>query len=130
MLKENISAAYIVLDIEIEEPHPIYDRDTQNKAEELGRLGAATKEKLITTSNTEILQRKGILAQPSQKKGKTMAQETTDLVHTFYEDDEYSRQLPGKKDYVSIQKVVHKQKRLVLCSIMNFLLHLKKETQM
>ena len=43
-----------------------------------------------------------------------MTQETTDLVHTFYEDDEYSRQLPGKKDYVSIQKDVHKQEWLVL----------------
>ena len=30
--KENISAAYNVLDIEIEEPSPIYDRDTKNKA--------------------------------------------------------------------------------------------------
>ena len=29
-----------------------------------------------------------------------MAQETIDLVHAFYKDDEYSRQLPGKKDYV------------------------------
>ena len=28
--------------------------------------------------------KKGILAQPSQKKGKTMAQETIDLVHAFY----------------------------------------------
>ena len=36
--KEKISAAYNVLDIEIEEPPPIYDRDTKNKAEELDRL--------------------------------------------------------------------------------------------
>ena len=46
-----------------------------------------------------------------------MAQETIDLVHVFYEDDEYNRQLPGKKDYVSIQKGVHKQKWLVLCNL-------------
>ena len=46
-----------------------------------------------------------------------MDQETIDLVHAFYEDDEYSRQLPGKKDYVSIQKGVHKQKWLVLCNL-------------
>ena len=55
MYKENISAAY-VLDIEIEEPPPIYDRDTKNKAEELDRLHAAMKEKLVTASNTEKLQ--------------------------------------------------------------------------
>ena len=148
--KENISSAYNVSNVDIEEPPPIYDRDTKNKAEELDRLHAAMKEKLITASNAEKLQiltlvpdswsrkycsqyfgvseylirsarelkqRKGILAQASQKKGKAMAQETIDLVHAFYQDDEYSRQLPGKKDYVSIQKGVHKQKRLVLCNL-------------
>ena len=45
-----------MLDTEIEEPIPIYDRDTKNKAEELGRLHAAMKEKLVTASNTEKLQ--------------------------------------------------------------------------
>ena len=48
MYKENISAAYNVLDIEIEETSPIYDRDTKNKAEELDRLHAAMKENLVT----------------------------------------------------------------------------------
>ena len=46
-----------------------------------------------------------------------MAQETIDLVHDFYENDEYSRQLPGKKGYMSIQKSVHKQKQLILCNL-------------
>ena len=54
MYKENISAAY-VSDIEIEEPPPICDRGTKNRAEELDRLHAAMKEKLVTTSNTEKL---------------------------------------------------------------------------
>ena len=71
----------------------------------------------LIRSARELKQRKGILAQPSQKKGKAMAQETIDLVHAFFVDDEYSRQLPGKKDYVSIQKGVHKQKQLVLCNL-------------
>ena len=53
MYKENISAAYNVSDIEIEEPSPIYDRDTKNKAEELYWLDAAMKEKLATASNTK-----------------------------------------------------------------------------
>ena len=53
--KENISAAY-VSDIEIKEPSPIYERDTNNKAEKRDRLHAAMKEKLVTTSNTEKLQ--------------------------------------------------------------------------
>ena len=48
--KENIFAAYNVSDIEIEEPPPIYDRDTKNKVEELDRLHAGMKEKLVTAS--------------------------------------------------------------------------------
>ena len=96
------------MDIEIEELPPIYDRDTKNKAEELDRLHAAVKKKIITTSDTEkwqiltlvpdswsrkycseyggvsefliqsareLMQRKGIVAQPSRKKSKAMAQE-------------------------------------------------------
>ena len=31
-----------------------------------------------------------ILAKPAPKKGKTLPQETLDLVQSFYEDDEYS----------------------------------------
>ena len=62
-------------------------------------------------------QREGVLAQPSQKKSKAMVQETIDVVNVFHERDEHSRQLPGKKDYVSIQKDVHKQKQLVLCNL-------------
>ena len=54
--KENFSAAYNISDTEIEELPPIYDRDTKNKAEELDRLHAAMKEKLVTASNTEKLQ--------------------------------------------------------------------------
>ena len=40
----------------MEEPPPIYDRDTKNKVEKLHKLHAAIKEKLVTTSNTEKLQ--------------------------------------------------------------------------
>ena len=53
MYKENIFAAYNVSDIEIEEPSPLYDGDTKNKVEEVDRLHAAMKEKLVTASNTE-----------------------------------------------------------------------------
>ena len=42
--------------MEAEEPPPIYDWDTKNKAEELDRLHAAMKEKLVTTLITEKLQ--------------------------------------------------------------------------
>ena len=80
----------------------------------------------LIQSARELKQRKGILAQPSKKKGKAMAQETIDLVHAFYEDDEYSRQLPRKKDYVSIQKGVNRQKWLVLCNLRELLAAFKE----
>ena len=56
MYKENITAAYNVLGVEIEEPLPIFDSDTKNRAEDLVGLQAAIKEKLFTASNTEKLQ--------------------------------------------------------------------------
>ena len=58
-----------------------------------------------------------ILAKPAPKKGKALPQKTLDLVQSFYDDDEYSRQMPGKKDYVKFGRNVHKQKWLVLCNI-------------
>ena len=61
--------------------------------------------------------KKGNTCTTFAKKGKEMAQERIDLVHVFCEDNEYNRQLPVKKDYVSIQKGVHKQKQLVLCNL-------------
>ena len=53
MCKEDISAAYNDSDIKIEELSPIYDRDTNSKAEEPDRQHAAMKEKLVTASNTD-----------------------------------------------------------------------------
>ena len=99
------------------EPSPIYDRDTKNKAEELDRLYAAVKEKLVTTSNAEKLQILTLVPDSwsqkyrfrvfnsickrteankgdtctTLKKGKAIAQETIDLVHAFCEGDKYSR---------------------------------------
>ena len=43
------------------------------------------------------------------KKGKTITTETLHLVTNVYEDGNFSRQVPEKKDYVSVSKEVHKQ---------------------
>ncbi|XP_066934504.1 uncharacterized protein [Clytia hemisphaerica] len=59
----------------------------------------------------------GILATPLPKKGKTIPQEHIIDIENFYKSDENSRQMPGKKDCVSIRKNVHEQKRLVLCNL-------------
>ena len=42
---------------------------------------------------------------PVQKQGKWIYQNTIDLVLSIYEDDEFSCQMPGKKDYqLALQK--------------------------
>ena len=48
---------------------------------------------------------------------KTLPDETIKTVECFYQDDEYTRQMPGKKDYISIARNVHVQKRLILCNL-------------
>ena len=64
----------------------------------------------------DLKKRGGILALPEPKRGKSLPQETLDMVRQFYEDDEYSRQMPGKKDCVSVGGTQY-QKRLVLCKL-------------
>ena len=63
----------------------------------------------------------GILAVPLNKIGKILPNDVIQLVELFYQDDEYSRLMPGKKDYVSVGKRrggrVHEQKRLLLCNL-------------
>nr|XP_047136327.1 uncharacterized protein LOC124813400 [Hydra vulgaris] len=60
---------------------------------------------------------KGILTMSNPKLEKALPDVTVQLVKNFYEDDEHSRIMPGKKDYVSIKKNVHIQKRLLLCNL-------------
>ena len=40
----------------------------------------------------------GILAKPALKQGKVISQNSIDLILTMYDDGEFSRQMPGKKD--------------------------------
>ena len=49
--------------------------------------------------------------------GKRLDKDIIDAVHAMYNDDEYSRQLPGKKYYISTAKNVHVSKRLNLSNL-------------
>ena len=71
----------------------------------------------VVRTARELKKVSGILSKPSPKRGKKLSPETVALIVQFYEDDEYSRQMPGKKDYVSIAKNEHRQKRLILCNL-------------
>ena len=68
----------------------------------------------------ELVDRKGILTTPDPKPGHCLAETTVDLVCNFYESDNISRIMPGKKDYISVRKEdgrVQIQKRLILCNL-------------
>ena len=65
----------------------------------------------------KLKEENGILAIPDSKTRNKLPPQTTELIKLFYNDDEYSRQMPGKKDFVSVKKNVHVQKRLILCNL-------------
>lgn len=65
----------------------------------------------------KLVAEKGILSSPNVKCGHRLSSNTEMLIKEFYMNDEYSRQMPGKKDYVSIRTTngrIHEQKRLLL----------------
>ena len=72
---------------------------------------------------------KGILALSEPKRGKCLSKEVEDSVKLFYEDDKYLRLMPRAKDYVSIAKNVHQQKRLLLCNLKELYQSYKKFSQ-
>ena len=64
----------------------------------------------------ELVREKGVLGIPDLKRGHALTEQTV----CFYESDDISRVMPGKKDYVSVrlgEGRVHVQKRLVLCKL-------------
>lgn len=64
-----------------------------------------------------LVKEKGVMSSPDPKPGKTLCTETADIVRKFYESDDISRQMPGKKDFVSVRvdgKRTHVQKFLIL----------------
>ena len=70
-----------------------------------------------------------ILASPEQKKGPALADNIVLLVRDFYCDDENSRLLPGKKDYVTIGRNQHMQKRLILSNLKELYLFFRNRFQ-
>lgn len=50
---------------------------------------------------------------PDPRMSNGLSKATLDLVELFYNDDKFTRLMPGKKDCVSVGRNVYKQKRLV-----------------
>ena len=94
---------------------------------ELAAKQFGVSEYLIRTAR-DLKKVGGILAMPEPKRGKSLSKETLDKVRQFYEDDEYSRQMPGKKDCVW---VVHSIRNVLFCATcQNCMLLSKKHTLM
>lgn len=84
----------------------------------------------IARKAKKLAEEKGILSTPDSKPGKSLSQETTRLVKVFYNNDDTSRQMPGKKDCVSVGrnsdgKPEHLQKRLILGNLREIYSHFK-----
>ena len=51
----------------------------------------------MARKSKELVKDKGILSTPDPKPGPSLSLETTDLIIRFYESDDISRVMPGKK---------------------------------
>ena len=74
----------------------------------------------MARKSKELVKEKGVLSLPGPKPGPSLLPETVVIVQAFYESDDISRVMPGKKDFVSVKKEsnrVHVQKRLVLSNL-------------
>ncbi|CAH0564898.1 unnamed protein product [Brassicogethes aeneus] len=87
---------------------------------------AAKIEKMLGVTNymaktaLKIRKSSGFGAAPSTKIGRALSNSTIEKIRSFYESDEYSRIMPGKKDCISIMiegKKESVQKRLLLSNI-------------
>ena len=75
----------------------------------------------------KLVRAKGILEMPEKYVGHGISDETKSVVAAFYEDDDNSRSMPGAKDFVSVGRNNHVQKRLLLCNINELFVKFKKE---
>ena len=67
----------------------------------------------------------GVLAKPTRSSRKGIGENVASFVQNFYQDDEFSRLLPGSKDVVSVGFKVHEQKRLLLCNLKELFIEFK-----
>ncbi|XP_053990218.1 uncharacterized protein LOC128882595 [Hylaeus volcanicus] len=79
----------------------------------------ATKHMAIVSKH--LKENKGILSMSERKKGRPLTNEIKSKVIEFYQRDDISINLPGKKDFVSVKRGEgqreHIQKKLILCNL-------------
>ena len=95
--------------------------------------GRIFSNKLYGTHSKDLVKKSGILSSPNPKHGCTLPTGTIKLVQSYYELDEVSRIMPGKKYFVSIREGdhrVHVQKRLILGNLKEVYQHFKEKYPM
>ena len=68
----------------------------------------------------KLAKEKGVLSTPNPKPGRSIPEIIVNQVKRFYESDDISRQMPGKKDCIAMNvngRKVMVQKRLILCNL-------------
>lgn len=70
---------------------------------------------------------KGILGSPTYAPRSHVKPEMLNIVEQFYCDDRFSRLMPGMHDKVSMRNGEYKQKRLVLCNLIELYAEFKKQ---
>eukprot|EP00112_Aurelia_sp_Birch-Aquarium-sp1_P025228 Seg8290.3 transcript_id=Seg8290.3/GoldUCD/mRNA.D3Y31 product="hypothetical protein" protein_id=Seg8290.3/GoldUCD/D3Y31 len=68
----------------------------------------------------KLTKEKGVLSTPNSKPGRSIPETILEQVKKFYESDDISHQMPGKKDCVAMNvngEQVMVQKRLILCNL-------------
>ena len=74
----------------------------------------------LARQSKKLVEERGILSLPGPSRRPSLPTETVVVVCSFYESDDISRVMPGKKDFVSVKKEgkrQHIQKRLVLSNL-------------
>ena len=74
----------------------------------------------IARKSKELKKEKGLVPEIAKKKSKVLATDIAESVAAFYEDDQFSRNCPGKKEFVSVRingEKVHEQKRLLFVNL-------------
>ena len=87
----------------------------------------------MARSAKKLVNEKGVLSTPNPKLGKKISEEIVEKVRMFYESDDISRCMPGKKDSVSMiinGKKDRVQKRLILCNLKEAYLKFKDESNL
>ncbi|XP_065681334.1 uncharacterized protein LOC136094968 [Hydra vulgaris] len=70
---------------------------------------------------------KEILTLPEKTNIVRIESDIINKVESFYYNDQFSRQLPGNKDFVSVSKNKHVSKRLLLCNLKELFIEFKLE---